>query len=109
MMFLWTNFFTIENFLINNTTAFADFSGEIMAKLIRSARGEVIDFELMAIKQQLASAPVPKVVEQRKQAIDEKDGIRTTVTQDSDFLAMASEAAAVSASTSTQGKQLNKK
>lgn len=80
-----------------------------MAKFIRSARGEVIDFELLAIKQQLASAPVPKVVEQRKQAIDEKDGVRPQVSDDSNFLAMATEAAEVSSSASTQGKQLNKK
>lgn len=80
-----------------------------MAKYVRSARGEIIDFELLAIKQQLASAPVPKVVEQRKQAIDEKDGIKPAapVADDSDFLAMATEAAAVSKG--SQGKQLNKK
>ncbi len=47
-----------------------------MGKLVRSARGELIDFELLAIKQQLAAAPVPKAVEVRKQAIDLKDGVR---------------------------------
>ena len=77
-----------------------------MAKITRSARGELIDFELLAIKQQLASAPVPKVVEQRKQAIDEKDGVKTDVVQDVDFLAASVEAAAESA---TQGKQLKRK
>jgi len=77
-----------------------------MPSLIRSARGELIDFELLAIKQQLASAPVPKVVEQRKQAIDEKDGVRTDVVADVDFLAVSKEAANSSA---TLGKQIKRK
>jgi hypothetical protein len=77
-----------------------------MPQYIRSARGELIDFELLAIKQQLANAPVPKVVEQRKKAIDEKDGVRSDVKPDIDFLAASQEAADASA---TQGKQLKKK
>lgn len=77
-----------------------------MGNMIRSARGELIDFELLAIKAQLASAPVPKVVEQRKQAIDEKDGVRSSVVSDLDFLAVSKEAAEASAS---QGKQLKRK
>ena len=77
-----------------------------MPQFIRSARGELIDFELLAIKQQLANAPVPKVVEQRKKAIDEKDGVRSDVQPDIDFLAVSQEAADASA---TQGKQLKKK
>lgn len=77
-----------------------------MPSLIRSARGELINFELLAIKQQLANAPVPKVVEQRKQAIDEKDGVRSDVTEDIDFMAVSQEAANSSA---TLGKQLKKK
>lgn len=77
-----------------------------MPNMTRSARGELINFELLAIKQQLASAPVPKVVEQRKQAIDEKDGVRTDVVPDVDFLAESVAAANASA---TQGKQLKRK
>jgi hypothetical protein len=77
-----------------------------MANFVRSARGELVDFELMAIKHQLASAPVPKAVEDRKKAIDEKDGVKTDVVQDIDFLAASQEAANASAS---QGKQLKKK
>lgn len=77
-----------------------------MPQYIRSARGDLIDFELLAIKQQLANAPVPKVVEQRKQAIDEKDGVRSDVQPDIDFLAVSQEAALKSA---TQGKQLKRK
>lgn len=56
-----------------------------MGQLVRSARGELIDFELLAIKQQLASAPIPKAVEERKQAIDIKDGVKTDVVPDVDF------------------------
>lgn len=76
-----------------------------MGQLVRSARGELIDFELLAIKQQLATAPVPKEVEQRKKAIDIKDGVKTDVVPDVDFLAMSNAAAAESA----QAKQLKRK
>ena len=80
-----------------------------MPKIVRSARGELIDFELLAIKQQLAAAPVPKVVEQRKAAIDAKDGVKTDVAPDldlNDMLAVGAEAAAAS---KTAGKQLKRK
>lgn len=76
-----------------------------MAQLIRSARGELIDFEMLAIKQQLASAPVPKAVEQRKQAIDAKDGVKSDVRPDIDFLAVSASAAAESG----KAKQLKRK
>ena len=75
-----------------------------MSKPIRSARGELIDFELLSIKAQLASAPVPKVVEERKLAIDEKDGVKSDVTPDIDFLAVSVEAAQTSASKSKKDK-----
>jgi hypothetical protein len=78
-----------------------------MPKFVRSAMGEMIDFELLAIKQQLAAKPVPKVVEQRKQAIDVKDGVKTDVAPDLDMLAVAQGAAATSSS--ARGKQLAKK
>jgi len=73
-----------------------------MGQLIRSARGELIDFEMLAIKQQLASAPVPKAVEQRKQAIDAKDGVKSDVKPDIDFLA-------VSNANTAKAKQLSRK
>ena len=76
-----------------------------MAQLIRSARGELIDFEMLAIKQQLASAPVPKAVEQRKQAIDAKDGVKSDIRPDIDFLKISADAAAKSG----QAKQLKRK
>lgn len=68
-----------------------------MPRLVRSALGEVIDFDLLAIKQQLAAAPAPRAVEERKLAIAEKDGVRPDVAPDVDFLALAKDAAAVNA------------
>lgn len=47
-----------------------------MARIARSARGEIVDFDLIAIKQQLATTPVPVGVNQRRKFIDEKDGIK---------------------------------
>ena len=66
-----------------------------MSKQARSARGEIIDFDVLAIKQQLATKPVPVGVDQRRKFIDEKDGIRTKVTPAAPLpsaLAMAMEA-----------------
>lgn len=48
-----------------------------MSKQARSARGEIVDFDLLAIKQQLATTPVPVGVDQRRKFIDEKDGIKS--------------------------------
>ena len=45
-------------------------------KQVRSARGVVVDFDLLAIKQQLSVRPVPIGVNQRRKFIDEKDGIK---------------------------------
>jgi hypothetical protein len=47
-----------------------------MAKQARSARGKMVDFDLLAIKQQLAVRPAPVGVNQRRKFIDEKDGIK---------------------------------
>lgn len=76
-----------------------------MAKLVRSARGDMVDFELLAIKAQLAATPVPKKVEARKQAIDARDGVKTDVTPDLDMLAVAKSAAATSAGQASQIKK----
>jgi len=46
-------------------------------KIVTSARQEVVDFDMLAIKQQLATTPVPVSVNQRRKFIDEKDGIKT--------------------------------
>lgn len=48
-----------------------------MSKSARSARGETIDFDLLAIKQQLSTTPVPVGVNARRRFIDEKDGLKT--------------------------------
>jgi hypothetical protein len=47
-----------------------------MAKHARSARGDIVDFDLLAIKDQLASRPVPVGVDKRRKFIDEKDGLK---------------------------------
>ena len=48
-----------------------------MSKKARSARGELVDFDLLAIKEQLATMPVPVGVNQRRKFIDEKDGLKS--------------------------------
>jgi hypothetical protein len=48
-----------------------------MSRKTRSARGNVVDFDLLAIKEQLAAKPVPVGVNDRRRFIDEKDGVRT--------------------------------
>jgi hypothetical protein len=47
-----------------------------MPRLVRSARGQVVDFDLIAIANQLASAPPPVSVNERRLFIDEKDGVK---------------------------------
>lgn len=74
-----------------------------MSKSARSARGQRVDFDLLAIKQQLATAVVPVGVDDRRRFIDEKDGIRVKQVQEqpepvvSSALAMALEGIAESA------------
>lgn len=47
-----------------------------MPRIVRSARGEMVDFDLIAIANQLAAAPPPVSVNERRQFIDDKDGIK---------------------------------
>lgn len=47
-----------------------------MPNVTRSARGTFVDFELLAIKSQLAAKPIPKKVDDRRLAIEEKEGIK---------------------------------
>jgi hypothetical protein len=70
-----------------------------MTRRARSARGDIVDFDLIAIKEQLALKPVPVGVDQRRKFIDEKDGIKTkeVVAPVASALALAVEAAEVSA------------
>jgi hypothetical protein len=44
-----------------------------MARVARSARGEAVDFDLIQIRQQLAEAPPPIEVANRRQYIDSKE------------------------------------
>lgn len=45
-----------------------------MPRIVRTARGEMIDFDTIIIKQQLAEAPMNIEVARRKQFIDSKEG-----------------------------------
>lgn len=45
-----------------------------MPRLVRSARGEIVDFDLILIKNQLAQAPQNIEVARRQQFIDSKEG-----------------------------------
>jgi hypothetical protein len=47
-----------------------------MAKIGQSARGQTVNFDVLSIKQQLASRPAPVSVSNRRKFIDEKDGIK---------------------------------
>jgi hypothetical protein len=76
-----------------------------MSRYIRSAKGEVVDFELLAIKAQLAATPLPKSVAQRKAAIDAKDGVKPEVNAAlAEMLAAADEAATTTRSRATKTK-----
>lgn len=64
---------------------------------VRSARGDLVNFELLAIKSQLASVPVPKKVEERKVAIEEREGTKPVQSEAvNELLKVAEEAATVS-------------
>lgn len=43
-----------------------------MGKTVRSAKGVMVDFDLMAIKEQMASAPAPLDVRKRQDFIDRR-------------------------------------
>ncbi len=68
-----------------------------MSRKARSARGELVDFDVLAIKQQLASTPVPVGVNERRKFIDEKDGIKIKEVPLPSALSIAAEAAEASA------------
>ena len=46
-----------------------------MGKFARSARGAIVDFDLIEIKNTLNSMPQPISVDQRRQFINDKDGV----------------------------------
>jgi len=79
-----------------------------MSKKTRSARGDVVDFDLLAIKQQLAATPVPVGVSNRRKFIDEKDGVKSrarAVQPVPEALAVAAAAAEQSATARTAPKK----
>lgn len=43
-----------------------------MPKVVRSAKGQNVDFDMLKIKQQIASAPKPTNVKAREDFIDQK-------------------------------------
>lgn len=49
-----------------------------MGKAVRSARGAVVDFDLLKIKEQLAGQPAPVSVADRREYIDVRDGLAKT-------------------------------
>lgn len=57
------------------------------AKRARSAKGEIVDFDILAIQQQLANNPAPTTVQARRNFIDKKEGAKHqrigTITPDS--------------------------
>lgn len=63
-----------------------------MQNISRTAKGELIDFELLAIKAQLASVPIPKPVEERRAAIEEREGIKPIESQAVNELIAAADA-----------------
>ena len=48
----------------------------LMARTARSARGQVVDFDILAIKESLASAPISISTEERRVFIDTKNGLK---------------------------------
>ena len=45
-----------------------------MPRIVKTARGEMIDFDVIILKQQLAQAPMNIEVARRKEFIDSKEG-----------------------------------
>lgn len=45
-----------------------------MPRIVRTARGELVDFDTIIIKQQLAQAPMNIEVARRKEFIDSREG-----------------------------------
>lgn len=81
-----------------------------MSRQARSARGEIVNFDLLSIKQQLATLPVPVGVDQRRKFVDEKDGVKTKAAPAPlpSALSLASESAQISAAAEAPVKQRKK-
>jgi hypothetical protein len=83
-----------------------------MSRKARSARGEIVDFDMLAIKQQMSAIPVPVSVNQRRKFVDDRDGfkVKTVKQQSSDVSALqvAVESANISASSGVKRSNLKK-
>jgi hypothetical protein len=76
-----------------------------MTNVTRSARGDFVNFELLAIKSQLAAKPVPKPVEERRTAIEEREGIKPLESPAvNELLELANKAASASAKAAPKKK-----
>lgn len=64
-----------------------------MPRLVRTARGKVVDFDTILIKQQLAQAPMNIEVARRKQFIDSKESKAKSVRESAQAEADAAVAA----------------
>ena len=72
---------------------------------IRSAKGDQVDFQLLAIKSQLAAKPVPKQVEARRAAIEEREGTKPVESEAvNELLKLSTEAASTSAKAAPKRK-----
>lgn len=45
-----------------------------MPRIVRTARGELVDFDMVIVKQQISEAPMNIEVQRRKEFIDNKEG-----------------------------------
>ncbi len=79
-----------------------------MSRKVRSARGDIVDFDMLAIKQQLASIPAPTGVTQRRKFIDDKDGLRQKTVKQQPVEVSALDVSLESASISAKSKSLTK-
>ena len=71
-----------------------------MPRLVRTARGELVDFDTIIIKQQLAQAPMNVDVERRKNFIDSKE--ETGRQRQSNVVDLTAQPAPVAAPTAPQ-------
>lgn len=79
-----------------------------MSRKVRSARGDIVDFDMLAIKQQLASIPAPSGVAQRRKFIDDKDGVRQKTIKQQPAEVSALDISLESASISAKNKSYSK-
>ncbi len=55
-------------------------------RLARSSRGDVVDFDLLEIKQSLGMTPSPIGVNTRRQFINQKEGVSATSLRNTPYL-----------------------